>query len=285
MCGNDGNRRTIGQTFGQTNDEVAFVDELQIEKRLWTDVEHRVRRDHARQKRHGSDPNDQHHGHHEARDKTRFDQVVDWISSTHAKRVDLFGDDHRSDLGSNACANACSEHERSDRSRKIADHQLHVRCANQAEFGDDSRKLEASLEHQDHPDETHHDGQKDERSVADLEHLVDDGFDVGSPSKAVVERLDKQRPQLQTRVDQVQCFATKGFDKRGISFGDVVVLRVRCGGLLGIVCRTHRGSLEGERDEVVDDEDARSARDDRRVDRFANARCATFDAEPVVAAR
>ena len=42
------------------------------------------------------------------------------------------------------------------------------------EIGDDALGLEAGLEDQDHADEAHHDRQEEERSVADLVHLLDD---------------------------------------------------------------------------------------------------------------
>lgn len=223
MSGNDGNCRPVGQALRQTDDEIALVDELQIEKRARLNVEHHVAGQTAGDEGNGGDPDDETNRHHDARDKPRLDEVVDGIRGAHAQSVDLFGHDHGSDLGGDARTHARGEHQRADRGREIADHQLHVRRADQAEFGNDPRELKTALKHEDHSDEPHHDGQEHERSIADLEHLVEHGPCVRTTSDAVVERLDKHREQLEACVKQVQRFATDGLCERRIQIDATLV--------------------------------------------------------------
>ena len=148
-------------------------------------------------------PHDEHRGHHHAGEEARDEEEVDRVGGAHAQGVDLLGHDHRPDLGGDARAHARGEHQRADGGREIAHEELEVRRAELAEVGDDALGLQAGLVAEDHPDEAHRDRHEEERPVADLEHLPDDGAPVAPAARDVVERADEDRVELATAEEEI----------------------------------------------------------------------------------
>jgi hypothetical protein len=188
----------------------------------------------------GSSDDDEDARHEEAREEPRNDQEVDRVGGAHPQRVHLLGDDHRADLGRDACAHARREHERADRRGEVAHEQLEVGRAEHRVVGHHALGLDSGLVDEDHPHEAHRDAQEEERTVPELVHLLERRALLAASAEGVVERADEDRVELAPADQQIDSGRPQRSDG-----AEVLVVRGLVARVLGFgvdLARRHRTS-------------------------------------------